>query len=111
MNEISTDAVLQLQAAIEQLTGRIELLMTLESQRKAVLNSDEAARYLDISKTHLYTLTSQRRVPYYKPEGKQIFFKKSELDAWKLRNRHKTDDEIHQAAKQYTQQTKPEIHA
>ena len=38
---------------------------------KEVLTSDEAARYLGISKSYLYKLTMQQKIPHYKPMGKK----------------------------------------
>jgi len=43
---------------------------------------DEAAKYLGVSRGHLYKLTCQSKIPFYKPNGKRIYFKKSELDNW-----------------------------
>lgn len=47
---------------------------------------DEAAKYLNISKGHMYRLTSNRDISYTKPNGKNIFFERKELDEWKRRN-------------------------
>ena len=41
---------------------------------KTMLTSDEAARYMGISKTYLYKLTMLRKIPYYKPMGKMCYF-------------------------------------
>lgn len=60
--------------------------------KQAVLNKDpltlaEAALYAGVSKSYLYKLTSERKIPFYKPVSKLIFFKRSELDEWLLNNR------------------------
>lgn len=68
---------------------------------KEVLNMVEAGRYLELSLSHLYKLTSTGMIPHYKPNGKKLYFKRSELDAWLLRNRATTKDEIDQAAADY----------
>ena len=54
---------------------------------KEVLNMHEACKYLELSLSHLYKLTSAGLIPFYKPNGKKLYFKKSELDSWLLRNR------------------------
>lgn len=74
---------------------RIELL--LESQKlvhKEVLNFNEACEYLELSQSHLYKMTSTAAIPYYKPNGKKVYFKRIELEAWLLRNRTTSQDEI-----------------
>ena len=54
---------------------------------KEALTSDEAALYLGISKAYLYKLTMNRQIPYYKPIGKMIYFKREELKSWVFKNR------------------------
>ena len=61
----------------------------------------EASEYLNISKSYLYKLTHSRQIPHYKPNGKKLYFKRSDLEAWLLRNRVKTADEIEQEAIDY----------
>jgi excisionase family DNA binding protein len=68
---------------------------------KEVLNMVEAGKYLELSLSHLYKLTSAGLIPHYKPNGKKLYFKRSELDAWLLRNRATTKEEIDQAAADY----------
>lgn len=68
---------------------------------KEVLSTDEAAVYTGLSKSHLYKLTMGKEVPYYKPGGKLVYFKRSELDAWLTANRVSTEAEIISAAQRY----------
>lgn len=68
---------------------------------KEVLTSDEAARYLGISKSYLYKLTMQQKIPHYKPMGKMCYFNREELEQWLQTNRVATDEEISQQAQQY----------
>jgi excisionase family DNA binding protein len=49
---------------------------------KTVLTLDEAVAYTGFSKSYMYKLTSERKIPHSKPNGKSIFFSKSQLDAW-----------------------------
>jgi excisionase family DNA binding protein len=80
---------------IEQRLSNIENLLT---SQKTVLNFDEVATYTGLSKSHLYKLTSTGGIPCYKPNGKNIYFKKLELDEWLLQNRKATSEEIQAAA-------------
>jgi excisionase family DNA binding protein len=71
--------------------------------QKEVLTSDEAAKYLGISKSCLYKWTMARQIPHYKsPSGKLNFFNRAELEAWMQTNRVATDDELEQKARTYT---------
>ena len=68
---------------------------------KEVLTSDEAARYLGISKSYLYKLTMKQAIPHYKPMGKMCYFNRVELESWLQSNRVATADEISQQAQTY----------
>ena len=69
--------------------------------QKEVLTSDEAARYLGVSKSCLYKWTMSRQIPHYKPNGKMCYFNRKEVEAWMQSNRVATDDEINQRAQTY----------
>lgn len=69
--------------------------------QKEVLTSDEAARYMGISKSYLYKLTMNATIPCYKPMGKMVYFNRRELETWLLSNRASTDAELTQKAQSY----------
>jgi excisionase family DNA binding protein len=69
---------------LDRLT-RIESLLNREQEKP--MNLVDAAKYLNVSKGHLYKLTCKCVIPFYKPNGKQIYFKKQELDEWIFRRR------------------------
>ncbi|MEI8049184.1 MAG: helix-turn-helix domain-containing protein, partial [Bacteroidota bacterium] len=48
------------------------------------------------SQSHLYKLTSTRQIPHFCPQGKKLYFNRTELDAWLQRNRQSTNEEIEQ---------------
>lgn len=68
---------------------------------KEVLTSDEAARYMGVSKSYLYKLTMNQQIPHYKPMGKMCYFNRQELEQWLQNNRVATTDEIEQRAANY----------
>ena len=68
---------------------------------KEVLTSDEAAKYMGISKSYLYKLTMRQAIPHYKPMGKMCYFNRAELEAWLQANRVATTNEISQKAQAY----------
>ena len=68
---------------------------------KEVLTSDEAARYMGVSKSYLYKLTMNQQIPHYKPMGKMCYFNRLELEQWLQNNRVATAMEIEQRAQAY----------
>lgn len=68
---------------------------------KDVLTSDEAARYMGISRSYLYKLTMRCEIPFYKPTGKVCYFKRSELEEYLLRNRCASAEELNDRALNY----------
>lgn len=68
---------------------------------KEILTSEEAAKYLGISRSYLYKLTMERRIPHFKPMGKLCYFNRQELEQWLQTNRVATTDEIEQQAQAY----------
>ncbi len=73
---------------------------------KEVLTSDEAAQYMDISKSYLYKLTMRGEIPHYKPMGKMCYFNRAELEEWLQSNRVATATEIADRANQYCMKRK-----
>jgi excisionase family DNA binding protein len=81
---------------------KIEELITEQNLlKKEVININEASRYLELSQSHLYKLTSTGEIPHYKPNGKKLYFNRQELDIWLLRNRQASSDEIETRAANY----------
>lgn len=68
---------------------------------KEVLTSDEAARYMGVSKSYLYKLTMRQQIPHYKPMGKMCYFNRAELEQWLQQNRCATATEISDRAAAY----------
>lgn len=54
---------------------------------KSMLTADEVADYTGLKKSYIYLLTSQKEIPHYKPNGRTLYFSRSEIDAWMSRNR------------------------
>lgn len=77
------------------------LIKTQNILQKEVLTFEEACSYLSLSDSHLYKLTCAKEIPYYKPQGKKNYFKRSELDSWMLSTRISTNDEVDSIACTY----------
>lgn len=76
-------------------------LADLRISKKEVFTFGETCQYLDISSSHLYKLTSKRQIPCYQPNGKKLYFKRSEIDEWLLQNKKHGSSEIEQMASRY----------
>ena len=86
---------IQLQSELQQ----IKQLLLLNN--KTVLTPDEVSLMYGLSKDYLYHLTSERVIPFHKPNGKKIFFDKEEVENWLLQNRQDTVEETQQKATLY----------
>ena len=64
-----------MEKSLEQRISNIEENLYLN---KNVLSFDEASKFLNLSKSYLYKLTSACLIPHYKPQGKMLYFDKSE---------------------------------
>ena len=62
-------------------------------QAKSVLTLDDVVLLTGLSKSHLYRLTCTHQIPFYKPNGKTVFFDRNELEAWMRQNRVGTQQE------------------
>ena len=80
---------------------RIEELENLIYLSKNVLSFEEASRFLNLSKSYLYKLTSAGVIPHYKPQGKMIYFEKTALEEWLRQNPVKTQEQIAQEEQRY----------
>ncbi|MHB8336121.1 MAG: helix-turn-helix domain-containing protein [Ignavibacteriaceae bacterium] len=67
-------------------TNLREIKNLLRGKNDTPFNFVQAAKYLSISQSHLYKLTSHRKIPFHKPTGKYLYFFKNELDLWIVNN-------------------------
>ncbi len=79
----------------------LKIYCKLRRLEKLIKNADElplsmskAVKYTGLSKSHLYKLTSSKELSHYKPKGKMVFFRKSELDTFLLTNKISTKEEL-----------------
>ena len=59
-----------------------EIKLTLNSMQQSseeFIDMNEAAKFLMVSKSSLYKCTMKRQINFFKPGGKKILFKKSDL--------------------------------
>lgn len=92
------ELIFQKLEAIEKLLKEKQTCVAPDTE--TILNMDQAAEFIGISKATLYGYTSSSKVPHYR-NGKFICFKRSELQDWITRFRVKTTEEIEQEAATY----------
>lgn len=73
---------------------------------KNVLTLDDVALLTGMSKSHLYKLTCSKQIPFYRPNGKLVFFDRQELECWLKQNRVNTTAEAEQQAICYVMRNK-----
>jgi len=56
--------------------------------KKEILDFKEACKYLRVSDSLLYKLTSNKEIPFSKPNGKKIYFKRLDLDSWMMNSKN-----------------------
>ena len=78
---------------------------SLEQEQKLseeeILSLSEAAKFLKVSKSCVYKLTSAKKITHFVPGGKRIYFKKSDLENWILQNRITPVAEIESKTESY----------
>lgn len=57
------------------------------------LDTSDACLFLSVSKSHLYKLTHNKQIPYFKT-GKKIYFKREDLEDYITKNRVMSRSEI-----------------
>lgn len=68
---------------------------------ETIFNSTEASSYLSIAKSTLYKLTSKKAIACYKPNGKNMYFKKEALDEYITKKRQMSNSEIESQTNDY----------
>ena len=73
---------------------------------KNVLTIDDVAILTGLSKSHIYKLTCSKQIPFYRPNGKLVYFDRQELEGWLKQNRVNTTAEAEQQAIAYVMKNK-----
>lgn len=66
----------------------------LKKQTFEPLDLNQAAEYLKLKPSYIYSLIHQKKIPHYKPNGKRVLFNKLELNEWIAKSRIKSIDEV-----------------
>ena len=87
------------QTSLQEQLDRIERYSILSA--KKVLTLTDVAILTGLSRSYLYKLTCRHKIPHYKPNGKGVYFDKTEVEQWLLQNRIATDSELQAKAEKF----------
>lgn len=79
-----SDIVAQMQQRLSRLETTMELSGIAGVRR--MLTTEEAASFLGMTLDGLRGLTHRKLIPYYKPNGKNMYFDVDELIAWQKKH-------------------------
>ena len=88
---------------IADLQKRVETLEDMLEAGKEALTVEEAAKFMGMARSSLYKMTSDQTIPFYRPNGKMIFFEKSDILSWIRKNRVSSREEIEEEARLHMQ--------
>jgi excisionase family DNA binding protein len=100
ITELVNEAV---QTALEQHQDASATELVENNQKAEVLSADQAADFLHIAKQTLYSMTSRRKIPFYK-NGKKILFRRGDLEEWLNSGKHEQISKIEKDARNYVRQ-------
>lgn len=69
---------------------------------KEILTVEDLINYTGFSRSCIYKLVHNSLIPYSKPNGKTLFFEKSEIDNFLLKNKFPSVSQTKQKAIEYT---------
>ena len=92
LEETTLERFAHLEALILDRFNQVEKL--IRDNAKKVLTFEEFCAYAGFSGSHGYKLTSANEIAFYRPHGKLIYFERSDVEKWLLRNRVKSRSEI-----------------
>jgi excisionase family DNA binding protein len=68
------------------------------NQTNKPISIEQAAAYTGYTKSYLYKLVHEKKIPHYKPEGGRILFSLADLEKFCFRNRQAAEYELQDKA-------------
>lgn len=97
-NKDITSVIKRFEKGFNEIKNNIDLI---KHSTKEVLTLKEVAEYTGLSRSYLYKLTMSQQIPFYRPNGKCLYFNRQELEQWLQSNRVSTQAELAQNAQTY----------
>lgn len=83
---------------LDHLIGHFAHVENMLYTSKEFLNIDESAKYLGFSKSRMYKMAEKQEIPSYKPNGKNVFFAREDLNDWIRKAEVKSEQQIRKDA-------------
>ncbi|WP_121965610.1 AlpA family transcriptional regulator [Myroides sp. N17-2] len=71
-------------------------------QQKEMINVQELSDYIGMSTSSIYKLVYNNVIPFYKPNGKILYFDREEINTWLRQNKSQSISQIEQQALDYS---------
>lgn len=71
-------------------------------QQKEMINVQELSDYIGMSTSSIYKLVYNNIIPFYKPNGKILYFDREEINTWLRQNKSQSVSQIEQQALEYS---------
>lgn len=98
----SNQTLTEIADKLKQLTMQVETYAREQEEMtrfcNKFMNFDQACEYLGVTRSALHTMTCRKKIPYYKPSGRAIYFLENDLLAWIEAKRVKSAAEIESEA-------------
>jgi len=65
-----------------KLNEKLDRLLKAQEENESMYSFGKAREYLCVSKSTLYHLVSDGKIRFFKPNGKLIYFSKTQLNDW-----------------------------
>lgn len=101
--------LISLQRRLESIEFAVNATNKLLEQRpfhKDVLTLKEACAYMGLSQSNVYKLTSAKKIEFFCPQGKKLYFNRLSLDKFLQTNPSQSNEDIEKKAINYTIQNK-----
>lgn len=69
--------------------------------KRIFLTLQETAEYLGFAKSTLYKMTMKKTIPFYKPNGRKVYFLIEDLNKFILRNPIRSEEQLERTAEMY----------
>ena len=83
--EVKQTSTFQEKQNLQKKLNQLEILIV--STAKQILTVEDLINYTGFSRSYIYKLVHKNILPYYKPNGKTLFFQKKEIDSFLLQNK------------------------
>lgn len=89
----------QIAEYVQQTAERLDRIEAGLLAQKNIFTFKEMCRYRGISESHGYKETSARKIAYSKPDGKIMYFRREDVEAYMMQNPIKTATQLQKEVK------------